>query len=120
MDHTITAPTPCGCGDLHVPAGGLERPRYFPHLLMTPDVMTLEADYFRDRLRRHNVYLHGWGVVCGALVHPVPADGGRTQPWAVQVRAGYVLGPAGDEIMIAGTCQVDLRTSLSASAFGGS
>jgi hypothetical protein len=40
---------------------------------MTPAELTLEAEYFRDRMRRHNVYLHGWGVVCGALVCVVPA-----------------------------------------------
>src|SRR6266545_4007546 len=65
---------PCGCDGHHgFPFGVLERPRYFPRQLITPDEPTLEAAYFRDRLRRHNIYLHGWGVVCGALVCVVPA-----------------------------------------------
>ena len=45
-----------------------ELPRYYPRQLITPADLTLEQDYFRDRLRRHNRLLHGWGVVCGALV----------------------------------------------------
>ena len=98
------------------PAGSrgevLERPRYFPRQLMTPDELTLEADYFRDRLRRHNVHLHGWGVVCGALVCVVPApaeEGGGLKPWVVQVQPGYVLGPYGDEIVIEAGCEVSLQ-----------
>ncbi|ANZ28479.1 hypothetical protein A4U64_26675 (plasmid) [Rhodococcus sp. WB1] len=76
---------------------------------MTPDELTLEADYFRDRLRRHNVYLHGWGVVCGALVCPVPNEHGGTKPWMVQVQPGYVLGPYGDEILIDFPREVSLQ-----------
>jgi hypothetical protein len=82
---------------------------------MTPDELTLEADYFRDRLRRHNVHLHGWGVVCGALVCvvPVPAEqGGGLKPWVVQVQPGYVLGPYGDEIVIGAGCEVSLQGNV--------
>ncbi len=72
--HGDATSTPC-CTDGHscFPFGIQERPRYYPRQLMTPDELTLEAEYFRDRMRRHNVYLHGWGVVCGALVCTVPA-----------------------------------------------
>ena len=103
MKH-VTAPGGSG--------GVLERPRYFPRQLMTPDELTLEADYFRDRLRRHNIHLHGWGVVCGALVCVVPAsaeNGGAPKPWVVQVQPGYVLGPYGDEIVIGSACEVPLQ-----------
>jgi len=73
----------CGCGSTAASTGArragggfsfgvLERPRYYARQLMTPDDLLLEADYFRDRLRRHNMFLHGWGVVCGALVCVVP------------------------------------------------
>ena len=64
--------------------GKPERPRYFPRQLITPEEMNLEAAYFRDRMRRHNRLLHGWGVVCGAEVCPVPSPG----------RNGY--GPSDD------------------------
>ena len=55
--------TPCD----HIIA---ERPRYYGRQLITADDLTLEQDYFRDKLRRHNRLLHGWGVVCGAQVFP--------------------------------------------------
>lgn len=100
----------------HVPTAGpwsgvRERPRYYARQLMTPDELTLEAEYFRDRLRRHNRYLHGWGVVCGALVCVVPDDkkNGEPKSWVVGVQQGYVLGPYGDEIMIEPGGEVSLR-----------
>jgi hypothetical protein len=89
----------------------VERPRYFPRQLITPDVMTMEQDYFRNRMRLHNRMLHGWGVVCGALVTPVLAQDGNggVEPWKVRVCPGYALGPGGDEIIIACEHEVDLR-----------
>jgi hypothetical protein len=92
-----------------------ELPRYYPRQLITPDDLTLEQNYFRDRLRRHNRLLHGWGVVCGAMVCPsitTNADGTTSfTPWQVQVKPGYVLGPYGDEIILDCLRTVDLRTS---------
>lgn len=92
-----------------------ERPRYYPRQLITPDDLTLEQNYFRDRMRRHNRLLHGWGVVCGGLVCPVTttnADGTTSfTPWQVQVQQGYVLGPYGDEIILDCARTVDLRTT---------
>ena len=55
------------------------------------------------KFRRHNRYLHGWGVVCGAGVRAV-----STQNWTVVVEPGYLLGPQGDEILIDSCVQVDL------------
>lgn len=114
--------------------GTLERPRYYPRQLMTPDDLNLEADYFRDKLRRHNMFLHGWGVVCGALVCTVPArkrgtardeylrqrselkreaenyvNSGATEPWLVRIEPGYILGPFGDEIVIDQPVEVSLQ-----------
>jgi hypothetical protein len=90
----------------------IERPRYFPRQLITPDDMTLEQDYFRRKSKRHNRMLHGWGVVCGAQVCPVLTSNGDTgtEPWRVSVSPGYILGPYGDEIVIGGTVCFDLRT----------
>lgn len=92
-----------------------ELPRYYPRQLITPDDLTLEQNYFRDRLRRHNRLLHGWGVVCGALVCPVTttnSDGTVAfTSWQVKVQKGYILGPYGDEIILDCCRTVDLRTS---------
>jgi hypothetical protein len=102
-----TASTPCD-------SAIAELPRYYPRQLITPDDLTLEQNYFRDRMRRHNRLLHGWGVVCGALVCPVTttaSDGTvTTSPWQVQVQEGYALGPYGDEIILDCKRTVDLRT----------
>lgn len=83
----------------------LERVQYFPRQLMTADDMTAEQEYFREKLRRHNRYLHGWGVVCGCEVVPNPDS---DHPWQVQVCPGYVITPQGDEILIPEAVNFDL------------
>ncbi len=80
----------------------LERTRFFPRQLITPDDLTQDQRYFRDKLRRHNRFLHGWGVVCGAGVRK-HAEAGK-----VVVEPGYLLGPWGDEIVIDKEVVVDL------------
>jgi len=102
MSTTTTQPCNCGCTSTAKPPT-TERPRYYSRQLVTPDDMTLEQDYFRAKMRRHNRFLHGWGVVCGARV--VAAN----QPWMVIVKSGYILGPYGDEIYIECDRCVDVR-----------
>src|SRR5213075_1626484 len=84
---------PCTCTCC---CGPLERLHYFPRQLLTADDMRTEQEYFREKLRRHNHYLHGWGVVCGCVVEPVTT----AKHWRVRVCPGYVVGPQGDEICI--------------------
>ena len=87
------------------------RPRYFPRQIITPDDLTLEQEYFRSRLRWHNLMLHGWGVVCGARVCPKRNDDGKGYvSWTVVVERGYAIGPCGDEIILDCPRTVDLRT----------
>jgi len=96
----------CQCGTQTLDRGAIERPRFFPRQLVTPDDLTLGQDYLRNKIRRHNRYLHGWGVVCGARVAlPQKAD-----PWKVIVKSGYILGPYGDEIAIERDICFDVRT----------
>lgn len=83
----------------------LERVHYFPRQLIGADDMNATQDYAREKLRRHNRYLHGWGVVCGCVVTP-PAGG--DPPWQVTVQSGYVITPRGDEICIPGPITFDL------------
>ncbi|RPJ41091.1 MAG: hypothetical protein EHM21_13680, partial [Chloroflexi bacterium] len=91
--------------------GALERPRYYPRQLITPDEMNLEVKYYRDMMRRHNRMLHGWGVVAGAAVCAVAnRDKTGTEPYMVKVTPGYILGPYGDEIIIPRERTFDLRT----------
>lgn len=82
----------------------LERVRYFPRQLITADDMRQEQDFFREKMRRHNRFLHGWGVVCGCEVE-VAKDNQEVvednpSPWSVIVHGGYVITPRGDEILI--------------------
>lgn len=83
-------------------AVGLERTRFFPRQLIGPDDLTQDQIYFRDKLRRHNRFLHGWGVVCGAEVRLGQED------CEIVVAPGYILGPYGDEIMIDSEVTVNL------------
>lgn len=117
----------CGCSCCETPVSC--RPRYFPRQLITPDDLSLEADYFRDALRRMRRMLWGYGVVCGAVVCRAPkcdpqlpakkedcdpksqrqtasqssssaAPEREWEPWTVIIKPGYILGPCGDEIII--------------------
>lgn len=90
---------------------GLERVRYFPRQLITADDMLAEQQYFRQKLRRHNRFLHGWGVVCGLKVSAAP-DAEKKYPWRVKVDAGYALGPWGDEIYVDQPVCLDLAGCL--------
>jgi hypothetical protein len=105
----------CGGATITCDSTIAELPRYYPRQLITPDDLTLEQNYFRDRMRRHNRLLHGWGVVCGALVCPATtanADGTVSfTPWQVKIQKGYILGPYGDEIIIDCGRTVDLRST---------
>lgn len=83
----------------------VERVRYFPRQLLTADDLSTEQDYNREKMRRHQRYLHGWGVVCGCSVEQAGAATG----WQVRVSPGYAVSPAGDEIDINDVVDVDLR-----------
>jgi hypothetical protein len=87
----------------------LERVRYFPRQLLTADDMRCEQEYFREKVRRHNRYLHGWGVVCGCTVEVVTVAKTPT----VRVCPGYAVGPQGDEIFVDRCIDVDLKTGAS-------
>ncbi|MBA2674503.1 hypothetical protein [Ramlibacter sp.] len=91
---------PCACE-----TAPLERLRYFNRQLLNADDMRTEQDYFREKMRRHNRFLHGWGVACGCAVEPVK----EAKSWTVQVCPGYAVGPQGDDIQIDHCVTVDLR-----------
>jgi hypothetical protein len=49
---------------------GLLRPNYFDRQRLTADDLMTAQRYLLARQRRHNRYLHGWGVTCGLDVRP--------------------------------------------------
>jgi hypothetical protein len=116
----VAAPCGCGCDDA---AGctcsdplGRERTRFFPRMLIGPDELTQDQTWIRDRLRRHNRLLHGWGLVCGCDVTQATDANGRPVPWKVCVEPGDVLGPCGDDIVVDCAAIFDVRTQMHGAA----
>lgn len=91
-----------------VDSSEMERVHYFPRQLITASDMIQEQEYFRERLRRHNRFLHGWGVVCGLEVTASPT---QDKPWMVTILPGFALSPQGDEIYVRDPFTVDLAQS---------
>ena len=83
----------------------LERVKYFPRQLLTADDMKADQKFVRNKLQRHNFYMHGWGTVCGL---EVSAAHSQEFPWRVKIGEGYALGPYGDEIYLAEAVFLDL------------
>ena len=80
----------------------IERNRYFTGQLLDEADLTQEQDYLREKARRHNRMLHGWGVADGLDVQPGPGAGKLT------VEAGYALDPYGNEIVVEEAAIVDI------------
>lgn len=92
---------------------GLERTRFFQRQLVTPRDLTQDQVYFREKMRRHNRLLHGWGVVCGARCKRGQGD------CEVVIEPGYILGPYGDEIVIDREVTIDVcKQDLDGNAAG--
>ena len=80
---------------------GLERTRFYPRQIVTPDDLTQDQIYFRDKLRRHNRLLHGWGLVCGMVVERCGGPDPKTfDPCKVRITCGDALDPYGNEIVV--------------------
>jgi hypothetical protein len=69
--------------------------------------MRTEQEYFRQRQRRFNRFMIGWGVVCGLEVQADPKD-----PNVLIVCPGYALGPWGDEVYVPENVRFDLQRCL--------
>ncbi len=81
----------------------LERVRYAYGQLLGLDDFQTEQDYFRQRLRRHNLLLHGWGIVFGLDV------AANSEPWRVVVEPGYAIDGQGEEIVVDAAQVADAR-----------
>jgi hypothetical protein len=89
----------------HGQNGTAERMRYFPRQLISADDLNQEQAYHRAKLREHNRFLHGWGVVCGCDVQAAPE---KKRPWRVRVCPGYIITPQGESIWIRSEVYFDL------------
>ena len=93
----------------YVPVGTLGQPQYLPGNFLFSSDLRAEQNYRLQRQRRHNRYLHDWGIVCGLWV--VPAKD-RKKPWSVQVCPGYAISCCGDEIEVPAPVKIDVRNYL--------
>jgi hypothetical protein len=80
------------------PCTTLKRPHYFAGQLLDAATLQAEQDYHREKRRRHNRTLHGFGIVSGLGVHVEPTsgpEGGR-----IIVDPGYAIDGCGEEIAV--------------------
>lgn len=70
----------------------MERTSFHTGQLLTAEDFTREQDYFRNKLKRHNRILHGFGIVSGLRVSIV---GGK-----ISVEPGFALDCEGNEIAV--------------------
>jgi hypothetical protein len=72
----------------------LKRLRYFTGQVLTAESLELEQQYFREKLKRHNRTLHGFGIVSGLKV--------GVRPGQIIVEPGLALDCEGNELVVPG------------------
>ena len=80
-----------------------ERPRYLFGQVIGVDDLEQEQLYHREKARRHNRLLHGWGIVRGLEVRA-----GTAGTRKVTISPGYALDRLGEEIVVSRSIAVDL------------
>jgi hypothetical protein len=103
------SPSMAGSSGGCVTGQGLEHVRFFPRQVIGAEDLNLEHAYVAEKLRRHNRFLHGWGVVAGCQVLAAPT---RDLPWQIGICPGYVITPQGDEVYVAAQALFDLESCL--------
>ena len=71
----------------------LKRVRYFSGQLLSAEDFKDEQEYLLGRLRRHNRFLHGWGVAAGLTVDLSDGD-------TVVIQPGLAIDCAGNELVL--------------------
>src|SRR5579872_5280306 len=74
------------------------RNHFFTGKLMGAADFVAESHFHGEKMRHHNVRLHGWGVVCGLKVHQHPSDPCRNR--YVIVELGSAIDCCGHEILV--------------------
>ncbi len=73
---------------------GLERVNYYDGEFLSISDFAIEQNYVVEKLRRHNRYLHGWGVVSGLSVLV------SKQPATIVVEPGVAIDCFGNEVFL--------------------
>ena len=76
------------------------RPKYFSGKLLTAEDFQDEQNYFVEKRRLHNRYIHGFGIVCGLDI--------SLKDESLIVEAGYALDCEGNDIVICEPFEMDL------------
>jgi len=76
----------------------IQKSNYFEGRVMTVEDFHKEQQYHRNKLKRHNRFLHGSGVVSGLIIS---VESG------VEVSSGYALDCAGNEIVVPDTVELN-------------
>jgi hypothetical protein len=77
----------------------LTRPRYFTGQLLTAADFQAEQDYVREKVRRHNRCMFGFGVVTGLQVTLESNSETSDQP-LVTISPGCAIDPNGEQITV--------------------
>ena len=70
----------------------LRRPHFFSGMLLTAEDLELEQQYHREKLKRHNRSLHGFGIVSGLKV--------TVKSRQIIIEPGLALDCEGNELVI--------------------
>ncbi|HEX8693775.1 MAG TPA: hypothetical protein VF746_15240 [Longimicrobium sp.] len=96
-------------GSALLPSSPFYAPRYHFGMLLGVDDFESEQAYHRGKLRLHNAWLHGEGVVWGLGVDlPEVTEGSGTLRGEVRVLPGFALDGAGRELHLEGAACVNL------------
>ena len=82
----------------------LERNRFYAGQLITAEDLAQEQLYVREKLRRHNRLLHGWGIVSGLEVE-------SSSDCEVTISKGYAIDAYGEEIVVPEAAHLDVCKS---------
>ncbi|QTI81791.1 hypothetical protein [Roseomonas marmotae] len=99
--------TVCGCPACR----GLqifEAPKYATGATLSAEDLASEQAFVRAKMRLHNRFLHGWGVVCGLQVVCDDCDG------SVRVETGYAIDRCGNDIVLADSTRFDIAKAIRA------
>lgn len=77
------------------------RPHYYRGQLLLEDDFLAEQTYHIHARRRHNLHLHGWGIVRGLDVE-------RESDNSIRIKSGFAVDAAGNDVLIEESKQVDL------------
>jgi hypothetical protein len=103
-DRAMGGLAPDTCPDCE--SGPFTRNAYWMGKLMLPRDFIDEQRYGIDKLRHHNVHLHGWGVVCGLQVVPHETEACRHR--FVCVEPGVAIDCCGHDVILPERDCIDL------------